>query len=221
MFPIFTNPPDWWKALSNGVKNHLFKLKTSKISPRAPGRGYAPTGAVLCCGGKKLFLGEGGGEMIEMHNIYPCIKIHQLLHDCQYVAPEPKTWPISPKHFRLQNSETYSGGVRKFIEGCTVGFVQYGYCLVGRVFRGGTWGFRAWRSCLHHLNILFLKGLRPKLFWFQIEVSTSVGNCGGYKWVSFDMNFIERVRERQGERKAGTDNFQNFGGAGFPIKSLD
>ena len=62
--PIFTNPPDWWKALSNGVKTHLFKLKTSKISqgglhpplhppppPRAASRG-SPTGAVLCCGGK-------------------------------------------------------------------------------------------------------------------------------------------------------------------------
>ena len=30
--PIFTNPPDWRKALSNGVKTHLFKLKTTKIS---------------------------------------------------------------------------------------------------------------------------------------------------------------------------------------------
>ena len=32
--PIFTNPPDWWKALSNGVKTHLFKLKTSKTFQR-------------------------------------------------------------------------------------------------------------------------------------------------------------------------------------------
>ena len=38
--PIFTNPPDWRKALSNGVKTHIFKLKTSKIS----------RGAVLSCG---------------------------------------------------------------------------------------------------------------------------------------------------------------------------
>ena len=30
--PIFTKPPDWRKALSKGVKTHLFKLKTSKIS---------------------------------------------------------------------------------------------------------------------------------------------------------------------------------------------
>ena len=61
--PIFTNPPDWRKALSNGVRNHLFKLKTSKISQggdlpplhprRAAGRGSAPTGAVLSCGVKK------------------------------------------------------------------------------------------------------------------------------------------------------------------------
>ena len=48
--PIFTNPPDWRKALSNGVKTHLFKLKTSK------------TGAVLSCVEKKWFLGEGGGN---------------------------------------------------------------------------------------------------------------------------------------------------------------
>ena len=76
--PIFTKPPDWRKALSKGVKTHLFKLKTSKISqggalhpPRAAGQGSAPTGAVLSCGEKKWFLGEGGGGMIEMHNIYP------------------------------------------------------------------------------------------------------------------------------------------------------
>ena len=30
--PIFTKPPDWRKALSKGVKTHLFKLKISKIS---------------------------------------------------------------------------------------------------------------------------------------------------------------------------------------------
>ena len=32
VWPIFTNPPDWRKALSNGVKTHLFKIKTTKIS---------------------------------------------------------------------------------------------------------------------------------------------------------------------------------------------
>ena len=30
--PIFTNPVDWLKTLSNGVKTHLLKLKTSKFS---------------------------------------------------------------------------------------------------------------------------------------------------------------------------------------------
>ena len=61
--PIFTNPPDWRKALSNGVKTHLFKLKTSKISRR----------------GLKLWgkndSSERGGGMIQMHNIYPCSDI--------------------------------------------------------------------------------------------------------------------------------------------------
>ena len=47
--PIFTNPPDWRKALSNGVKTHLLKLW-----------------------GKEMIHRRGGGEMIEMHNIYPC-----------------------------------------------------------------------------------------------------------------------------------------------------
>ena len=50
--PIFTNPPDWRKALSNGVKTHLFKLKISKISP---------TSAVLSCG-EKMIPRRGGGN---------------------------------------------------------------------------------------------------------------------------------------------------------------
>ena len=36
--PIFANPVDWLKTLSNGVKTHLFKLKTSKISTPRPAR---------------------------------------------------------------------------------------------------------------------------------------------------------------------------------------
>ena len=36
--PIFTNPVDWLKTLSNGVKTHLLKLKASKFSRGA----YAP-----------------------------------------------------------------------------------------------------------------------------------------------------------------------------------
>ena len=50
--PIFTNPPDWRKALSNGVKTHLFELKTTKIS----------TGAVLSRGEKKDSSERGGGN---------------------------------------------------------------------------------------------------------------------------------------------------------------
>ena len=64
VYPIFTNPPDWRKALSNGVKTHLFKLKTSKLSRPPP-----PHPARV--GEKNDFLERGGG-MIEMHNIYPC-----------------------------------------------------------------------------------------------------------------------------------------------------
>ena len=70
--PIFTNPPDWRKALSNGVKTHLFKLKTSKISqggalppPAPPPRsrsGLRPDRRGLSWGEKKWFLREGGGE---------------------------------------------------------------------------------------------------------------------------------------------------------------
>ena len=69
--PIFTNPPDWRKALSNGVKTHLFQLKTSKISPPAPpppraaGRGSAPTGAVLSCGEKNDTSERGGGKWLK------------------------------------------------------------------------------------------------------------------------------------------------------------
>ena len=71
VFPLLDNPPDWRKGLSNGVKTHLFKLKTSKIK--------------LC--GKKLFLGEGGGR-IEMHNIYPCFlfQIAKLYNSCNYIT---------------------------------------------------------------------------------------------------------------------------------------
>ena len=54
MCPIFTNPVDWLKALSNCVKTHLFKLKTSKISS-------ALTAAVLSLG-KKMIPRRGGGE---------------------------------------------------------------------------------------------------------------------------------------------------------------
>ena len=43
--PIFTNPVDWLKTLSNGVKTHLLKLKTSKFS-------QDPTGA---CWGKNYW----------------------------------------------------------------------------------------------------------------------------------------------------------------------
>ena len=31
--PIFTNPPDWVKTLSNGVKTHLLKFKTTNLPP--------------------------------------------------------------------------------------------------------------------------------------------------------------------------------------------
>ena len=83
--PIFTNPPDWRKALSNGVRNHLFKLKTSKISqggdlppPAPPPRsrsGLRPDRRGLKLWGKKMIPRRGGGgkKMIEMHNIYPWI----------------------------------------------------------------------------------------------------------------------------------------------------
>ena len=47
MCPIFTNPPDLRKALSNGVKTHLFKLK------------------VLSCVGKKMIPRRGGGELLK------------------------------------------------------------------------------------------------------------------------------------------------------------
>ena len=62
--PIFTNPPDWRKALSNGVKTHFLKLKTWKISQG----GSASPRAVLSFGEKNDF----SEKMIEMHNIYPC-----------------------------------------------------------------------------------------------------------------------------------------------------
>jgi len=86
--PIFTNPPDWRKALSNGVKTHLFKLKTSKISqggdlppPAPPPRsrsGLRPDRRGLELWGKKMIPRRGGGEkMIEMHNIYPCFNIQK------------------------------------------------------------------------------------------------------------------------------------------------
>ena len=34
---MFTNPVDWSKTLSNGVKAHLLKLKASKFSPSGCG----------------------------------------------------------------------------------------------------------------------------------------------------------------------------------------
>ena len=61
--PIFTNPVDWLKTLSNGVKTRLLKLRTSKFSlgatPPPPcttrsGCGEAGKGLL----GKKL----GGGK---------------------------------------------------------------------------------------------------------------------------------------------------------------
>ena len=86
VFPLLDNPPDWRKGLSNGVKTHLFKLKSSKIK--------------LC--GKKLFLGEGGGR-IEMHNIYPCFlfQIAKLYNSCNYIT---FTWMSLSVHY-LFNSK--------------------------------------------------------------------------------------------------------------------
>ena len=42
--PIYSNPVDWSKTLSNGVKTHLLKFKTSKFSLQTP------TGAFLSVG---------------------------------------------------------------------------------------------------------------------------------------------------------------------------
>ena len=58
MCPIFTNPVDWLKTLSNGVKTHLLKLKTSKFSlgatpPPAP-PAVVVGKQVKDCWGKKL-----------------------------------------------------------------------------------------------------------------------------------------------------------------------
>ena len=93
--PIFTNPPDWRKALSNGVRNHLFKLKTSKISqggdlppPAPPPRsrsGLRPDRRGLKLWGKKMIPRRGGGEMIEMHNIYPWLYIEEMSREV--IAP--------------------------------------------------------------------------------------------------------------------------------------
>ena len=47
MCPIFTNPRDWLKTLSNGVKTHLLKLRLFEFAR---------------VGENKLFPGEGGGE---------------------------------------------------------------------------------------------------------------------------------------------------------------
>ena len=64
MCPIFTNPVDWLKTLSNGVKTHLLKLKASKFSRG----GYAlPAPPPRSCGeaGKGLqgkILGDGNNE---------------------------------------------------------------------------------------------------------------------------------------------------------------
>ena len=73
--------------------------------------------------------------------------------------------------------------------------------MVGRVFRGALGGLGHRDHVYIILTYYFLKALGLSYSDFQIEVSTSVSNCGGYKWVSFDLNFIERVRERQGERE--------------------
>ena len=90
--PIFTNPPDWRKALSNGVRNHLFKLKTSKISqggdlppPAPPPRsrsGLRPDRRGLKLWEKKMIPRRGGGGRIEMHNIYPCLKCYISYEEC-------------------------------------------------------------------------------------------------------------------------------------------
>ena len=65
--PIFTKPPDWRKALSKGVKTHLFKLKTSKISQ---GGALPPPLHLPQFWGKQMIPQRGGG-MIEKNNIYP------------------------------------------------------------------------------------------------------------------------------------------------------
>ena len=51
---------DWLKALSNGVKTHLFKLKTSKIS-QGGGSGLRPDRRGLKLWGKKMIPRRGGG----------------------------------------------------------------------------------------------------------------------------------------------------------------
>ena len=62
--PIFTNPVDWLKTLSNGVKTHLLKLKTSKFSLGA-------TSPLHLCSG----CGEAGkgllGKMKKGENGFP------------------------------------------------------------------------------------------------------------------------------------------------------
>ena len=73
MCPIFTNPPDLRKALSNGVKTHLFKLK------------------VLSCVGKKMIPRRGEGGIIEMHNIYPWIPLSfSFFPFYRFASPHPR-----------------------------------------------------------------------------------------------------------------------------------
>ena len=104
---IFTNLPDWRKALSNGVKTHLFKLKPSKISqgglcpppspPRAAARGFALTGgAVLSFVEKKNDSSEGGG--FEMHNLYPCISLSFTLIFYYYIIDLKDKGTSFPDH---------------------------------------------------------------------------------------------------------------------------
>ena len=57
---------NYMKKGGKGLKMHLFGLKTSTNFFASPHP------MQTCSLGKKLISKEGEGEMIEMHNIYPC-----------------------------------------------------------------------------------------------------------------------------------------------------
>ena len=86
MCPIFANPVDWLNPLSNGVKTHLYKLKTSpKLRPDRRGLKFL---------GKNDPSERGGEGMIEMQNIYPCLLYSKNRHNyCYLLGLAPKSAP--------------------------------------------------------------------------------------------------------------------------------